>query len=474
LQGLGARELVSSHEARAAQNALSIVQEGCWALPHLLDGGVEIQKPPLYYWLVACFAFLTGGVDAWAVRLPAAMSAFANVWVIFVVGWATKRRTAGWVAAAVLASMVHFTHLAQIGRIDMPLCLCATLVLIGYYLGQRESHRERRWYLLAYVAAACGLLLKGPIALVLPGSVIIVHRIRKLRFQPEPLRSSWKPNLRRSLVWGIPLIVGLAAPWYVYAGIRTHGDFFRVFFWYHNFQRGFGSDGALATHPWWFYGMRIAVDLLPWGLALPPALWYFYRRKLGQTDPEAIFGLVWFATMLLLLSLMRFKRADYLLPAYPGAALFLGCVAEHWYLERGEPRTWRIAFLVVLLATTLGWQIYRAGSCEDESERYQRVFAEEMCKRVPETVPVVFFRVEAHPLAFHFGRRYNTVLEWENLDSWAGSGKNFFIVMTPACERETPANIGCGRLERVFDGHDLFPGWQPDRPLVLLRNRQSP
>jgi 4-amino-4-deoxy-L-arabinose transferase-like glycosyltransferase len=473
-QGLGARELSSSHEARAAQNALSIVEEGCWGLPHLMDGGVEMQKPPLYYWLVACFARLRGGVDAWAVRLPAALAALATVLLMFAFGAATGRRTAGVIAAAVLASTVHFTHLAQVGRIDMPLCLCATLSLAGYYLGQRDVRQAWRWNVLGYVASACGLMLKGPIALVLPGCAIVADQIfRRFGFQPDRWWSGWKPNLRGSALWGIPLMLALAAPWYIFAGIRTEGEFFRVFFWYHNFQRGFGGEGALATHPWWFYVPRLSVDLLPWGIALPPLLWYGWRKRLWQTDPGARFGLVWFVSMTLLLSLMRFKRADYLLPAYPGAALFIGCVSENWYREYGGPSACRIGFIALLLATVVGWQVYRATAGDGDLERHQRVFAEELCRRLPPRVPVVFFRVEAHQLAFHFGRRYNTVLEWENLDTWAGSGKNFFLVLSPECERELPAHVRSGRLERVLDSHDLFPGWQPDRPLVLMRNGRS-
>ena len=62
LVGLGERDLNSSHEARAAQNAQTILSDGDWLLPHLYDRHAELQKPPLYYWLVALIASLRGGV----------------------------------------------------------------------------------------------------------------------------------------------------------------------------------------------------------------------------------------------------------------------------------------------------------------------------------------------------------------------------------------------------------------------------
>src|SRR5207247_6841558 len=70
---LGERDLWGSHEARAAQNAQRFLTDGGWGLLRLYDDQPELQKPPLYYWLVALAAWLRGvTVDAWAARMPAA------------------------------------------------------------------------------------------------------------------------------------------------------------------------------------------------------------------------------------------------------------------------------------------------------------------------------------------------------------------------------------------------------------------
>src|SRR5260370_39748139 len=55
---LGDRDLWNSHEGRAAQAAQSVLNSGDSLLPHLFDGRIEMQKPPLYYWLVAGVAWL--------------------------------------------------------------------------------------------------------------------------------------------------------------------------------------------------------------------------------------------------------------------------------------------------------------------------------------------------------------------------------------------------------------------------------
>src|SRR4051812_46407362 len=75
---LGQRDLWSSHEARAAMDAQSVLDGE--RVPRLYDGRLEVQKPPLYYWAVAGLAWLRGGgVDALDVRLPAALAGAATV-----------------------------------------------------------------------------------------------------------------------------------------------------------------------------------------------------------------------------------------------------------------------------------------------------------------------------------------------------------------------------------------------------------
>src|SRR5262249_37280333 len=120
--GLADRDLWSSHEARAAMDAQSVL-DGNWPLPHLFDGRAAWQKPPLYYWLVALTAAPGGVVDAWAVRVPSALAALGCVLVLGALGWRRGRPLAGVAAGMILATAVHFTWLARIGRIDMPLSL---------------------------------------------------------------------------------------------------------------------------------------------------------------------------------------------------------------------------------------------------------------------------------------------------------------------------------------------------------------
>src|SRR5205823_11215318 len=121
--------------------------------------------------------------------------------------------------------------------------------------------------------------------------------------------------------------------------------------------------------------------------------------------------------MLVVLSFAGFKRADYLLPAYPGAALFLGCVAERCYRLARRPAWLAAALAVVVAGCVAGWAYYLYHVLpRDEPALEYRRFAVAVRAHCPTPQPVIFFLVEAHPLAFHLGRPVDTIKEWENID----------------------------------------------------------
>jgi 4-amino-4-deoxy-L-arabinose transferase-like glycosyltransferase len=241
--------------------------------------------------------------------------------------------------------------------------------------------------------------------------------------------------------------------------------------WHHNIVRAVGGTEGMRARPILFYVPRLAVDFLPWSVLLPIAILYFFRQKRWQTDPEARFGLVWLVSMTTLLSCVGFKRADYLLPAYPGAALFLGCVVDRWLQSVRRPIRIESAFGAVISACIIGWCGYVTWILpKSETEREDRTFAAAIRRLAPPPDPVIFFRVEEHALAFHIGRPLDTLLEWENLDFWAGQPRPFYVVMDPDYALQWPNHLHSGSLEMVTSNVELAGG-KHDHPLLLLRTK---
>ena len=454
-------------------DAQTILDEGAWGLPHLYDGRLELQKPPLYYWLVASLAWLRGGrVDAWAVRLPAAGAATLGVLLVGIGLVVRKRMIAGLMAAAVLATALHFTWLARIGRIDMPLTLSVTLALGCLYLA-RGRRLWTRWLLLvlAYLATAVGVLLKGPIGIVLPAVVMSLHLLLELGLpRPGRIRGWIAAMTELGVWWGVPLVAALTLPGFVWANRASGGEFFRVFLWHHNMERGFGGSN-LRANPWWFYLPQFVGDFLPWSLLLPLAIWWCHRRGLWRSDAEARFGLVWFVGVLLVLSCARFKRADYLLPAYPGTALLLGCIGQDWLGQLASQRR-RFAIgglagmatvMVVVWFVRVEWQLPAR-----EPYRDYRAFAARIRQLAPCPEEVIFFRTEAHPLAFHLGRPLTLLVEWAELNTRLLQSGTHYIVTPPQCAKESRHYLHGIRLERVVSNTDLSGG-EHEHPLDLLR-----
>jgi 4-amino-4-deoxy-L-arabinose transferase-like glycosyltransferase len=475
---LGARDLVSSHEARAAQNAQQMLDTGEWGLPTLFDGQRDLQKPPGFYWLVATTGHLNGGhVAPWVARFPAALGALVAVLLVYAFLRREGFTTGALVAAVALATANHFIAIGRTARIDVPLTCAVAVALVSFYrsVGERRGvsppvdsdtsapaglRRAARWWLLSASAAGFAILLKGPIALALIGPVavafLVVERM-KLPFSAALI--------------GVGGVVLVAGPWFVWANHATGGEFVRVFFWHHNVARFTGESDALASHPWWFYGPRFALAFLPWTLLLAPLAWWAVRAGVWRESRPFRFGVVWLVVMVAVLSAARFKRADYLLPAIPGAAIALGCAAERWLASRTKPRSVTLAkwaFGVLLGCGLAVWPVmWFVVEPAEAAKQDKRPFAAAIRAHAPVPQTILLFRAESHLLAYHLGSPLHTLVEWGELRDTLTAPGPHTVVMPPEFVADAERITG-RKLVPVAALAD-FTRVPPPRPLVCLR-----
>jgi hypothetical protein len=268
------------------------------------------------------------------------------------------------------------------------------------------------------------------------------------------------------------MIVFAVGPWFAWAMWKSHGALFQTFFIYHNMERALGG-GDLRAHPFWFYFPRLAIDFLPWTPLLLACIPVAVLRS-HPNSPER-FGVIWLASVFLLLSCVRFKRADYLLPAYPGAAIVIGCTLDRLCGRIQCSRLVWTGGATMLACTAAAIWVYYVDRVLPEAEPSleDRRFASEIRKLAPQPALILFFRVENHALAFHLGPPLDTFLEWENLDIWVGRPGPYYIVMPVDCLDESPRHLTAGRLEDVLRNTDLPDAANHERPLVLVRTHSN-
>jgi hypothetical protein len=266
--------------------------------------------------------------------------------------------------------------------------------------------------------------------------------------------------------------VATAAPWFVAVSVETSGEFARVYFWYHNVGRAAGTAADLAHHPAWFYFARWAVDWLPWSPLFVLGLWTAVRKGSWQRDREMRLALAWVAAATALLTASRFKRADYLIPAYPGAAILLGCVAERvWHRFSAKGRRRAVQVFAVTVAVTLAAYVALEAFLVRHWDRLgeKRSSAAAVRRHARPGEQIVFFRVEDHLLAYHLGKPVATVLEWENLDVWVSRLRPGYVLMPVAEAAAWPDHIRSGRLQEIERFADRIDRRRP-RTWVLLRS----
>lgn len=357
LISLGADGLPAAQEGRTALIVRKMLVTGN---PFDMDIPLTIlyEKPIGHYWLCLPFAWFFGIGAAepaesafveWGVRLPSAISALAALAAVMLL----TRRIYGMRTAAlsvfVTGTMLTFLHLGRIAHIDMPLAAAFAWCMYFLYAGYLEEWKANGKIYGFYIMLGWGMILKGPLVLILAGLIVLAMMIWKRR---------WKMLWEMRPLTGGAVFLLTALPWYIYEVIRTNGAFFDEFIINQNIRRftGIGSvyrDGRRM--PLLYYVPKMFAGALPWSIFSICALVFMFKRiirlKLGN---GSIFLLFWFATGFVFFSCSALKRGDYLLPLYP--ALGMMTAAAVMYGTENLPglsRKWKYGWGIIAAAASV-------------------------------------------------------------------------------------------------------------------------
>jgi 4-amino-4-deoxy-L-arabinose transferase-like glycosyltransferase len=333
LPNLGGPSLWDIDEGNNAECAQEMYESGNWIVP-TFNTKLRVDKPALLYWLQAT-AYHVCGTNEFAARLPSALASLVALLVVYELGRCLFPRSVALLAGLVLASSIAFCAAAHFANPDALLNLCTLLTLWCFW----KHYTRQGWWLLG-AGAACGLgmLAKGPVALVLPMAATMLFLLVR-----RELRRLGDVRLLGAAV----VFLLIAAPWYIWVGVETKGEWLEGFFRKHNLER---AVGVLESHsgPFFYYGLVLIAGLTPWSVFLGPTLWHalkpsaFGRRAGGfipaapaaGINPAARLGtqflLCWIAVWLVFFTVVRTKLPNYILPAYPAMALLTASFLDAW------------------------------------------------------------------------------------------------------------------------------------------------
>jgi len=304
--GLGRPAISDSDEGFYAEAAREMVEGGDWLTPHF-NYEERWQKPILYYWLTAA-TYVVAGDSEWAARW---WSALSGLGLVLLTWWAARRLTgrddAAWLAGAITATCAGYFAIARLALPDLPLTFFMTLT-IWWAL-------EQRW-LLTGGAAGLGVLMKGPIALVIPGLVLAPIWWRERRGRPVSVRG---------LAGAAGVCAAVALPWYLGMTFEHGTAYLRSFLVGDNLER-FATDRFNQPRAFWFYLPILAGGLIPWSAYLLATPWrsamQVARRQRRLTDIEWRLVL-WAVVPLLFFTVSIGKQPRYILPVLPPLAILL-------------------------------------------------------------------------------------------------------------------------------------------------------
>jgi len=320
---LGGRDLWAPVEPRYGEIARVMFSRGEWIVP-TVNGNLYTDKPILYFWLVVAFSHLIGGVSEWTLRLPSALSSIGLVIVSYRLGRDFFDHRVGLLAALVLSTTARFVWEARWAHTDM---LFTFFFTTSTYILLRAWHDRGGSAMLAYGLMGLATLTKGLIGFVLPGLIFLCLLLMRGDSQ----------SIRRLRLWpGLGVFLLVAAPWFVAVSLQTEGQWINDFFWTHHIQRYLSGLGH--RRPFYYYLINFPADFLPWTPFLLLAAFAAWPIRRVPLSPAAFSLATWFFVIFVFFSLSDTKRALYLLPLYPPAAIFLGhaLVGSNFESSKGE------------------------------------------------------------------------------------------------------------------------------------------
>lgn len=344
LPGFNSIPPVDRDEARFAQATKQMMESGDYIDIRFQDG-TRYKKPVGIYWMQAASAKITGmGEDApiWAYRIPSLVGAFAAVGLTFLVGMRMATVRVGFLAGLAMAAAILLGVEARLAKTDA--MLLATILAIQWLLWELYEQRaglSKAKAALFWCVLAIGILVKGPIILMVSGLTIVGLSIyeRSIGW----LRGThWK--------WGLPLFLLLVLPWFIAIGLHTDWAFYVDSVGKDMLGKVAEGKESHGAPPGVYLGASIGT-FWPASVFVILSLVWIWRERMHHA---VLFCLIWIIPSWIIFELVPTKLPHYILPMLPALAILTAMALDSRQTSWNNRWSKVVALLIPIVALVLG------------------------------------------------------------------------------------------------------------------------
>ena len=289
-------------------------------------------KPPLYFQLGGLFCKLFG-VNEFSVRLPAFLAALGILAVLFFTVRKLRSERSAVIAALLCGTEPVFLIFCGFCMTDLLLCFTITGAVCAYTLfsAAEKVPEKKLWSCGFFVSLALGMIVKGPVALVLAGMPVFFFVL---------VNNRWRELKHHAWIAGPVLFFLICLPWYTLMQMKNP-DFLEYFFVNENFKRflykeygdryGAGRETFRGMSLVYFLACNLFCLIAAFfprlaGKKIFPRTRQEYRNLLA--DPLTGPALLTVVTNVLFWGLTSRVLVTYLLPTIPAGAVLVAELLE--------------------------------------------------------------------------------------------------------------------------------------------------
>ncbi|MCA8907503.1 MAG: glycosyltransferase family 39 protein [Rhodospirillaceae bacterium] len=348
---------IDRDESRYIQATVQMLESGDFIDIRFQDHP-RYQQPVGIYWLQSAAVWLLSDPadrEVWAHRVVSLLGAMAAVLMTAVIGARLFGPRIGMLAGMLFTATVLLGIEARLAKTDAMLLVAILVAIYGilraYELRDVPERVPWPWAMAFWAALACGVMIKGPVVLMVAGLTGLALVVLERRFL-------WLFALRP--IAGVALFFAMVLPWFIAIDRLTDGAFFARSAGDNMFDKLFSGQQGHGAPPGTYLLMGIGT-LWPMGQGLVLAVpWIWRQRKV----PEVRFCLAWAVPFWVTFEIIVTKLPHYILASVPALAILtaaaIGTLGPTLLTHGRWARFWRYPVLVGFVGVGVGLAVIPA------------------------------------------------------------------------------------------------------------------